>query len=90
MSCAAFGRGHDCPLVPGNPILLIGTQSFGPLRKRACGRCCVFAFLEFRVHQHNSNPRCSATSAGRGLPCISFTAVFAEETSVSKFVLILP
>ena len=24
----ACGRGHDCPLAPGNLILLIGTQSF--------------------------------------------------------------
>ena len=46
-------------------------------------------FLEFRVHQHNSNPRGPASSAGRGLPCISLNAVFAEESSVSKFVLIL-
>ena len=55
-------------------------------RVRPLLRIC---FLEFRVHQQNSNPRGPATSAGRGLPCISFTAVFAEETSLSRFVLIL-
>jgi hypothetical protein len=55
-------------------------------RMRPLMRICV---LEFRFHQHNSNPRGPATSGGRGLPCISFTAVFAEATSVSKYVLIL-
>jgi hypothetical protein len=32
----ACGRGHDyCPLAPGNPILLIGTQSFAPAARSA-------------------------------------------------------
>jgi hypothetical protein len=31
----ACGRGHDCPLAPGNPILLIGTRSFAPAAQSA-------------------------------------------------------